>query len=143
MHTHLLSCNDLVAEEAIYHIFCMNRFRLQKNTSDKSRGQPIDPTMRRNFEWVCQWLEKEGDSELYTLAETHDKMEELSEGSECYSKKYLKEKLIDHYGNHIYFGEHVGRPNPLCFKDMAAWVLGDFKKNSHQSAIDVIIAAAK
>ena len=37
----------------------------------------------------------------------------------------------------------VDQTNPLCFKDMAAWVLGDFKKNSHQSAIDVIIAAAK
>ena len=143
VHTRLLSCNDLVAEEAIYHISYMNRFRLQKNTSDKSSGRPIDPVMRRNFERVRQWLEEKGDSELYTLAETHGKMQELSKGSECYSLKYLKQKLIDYYGNHVYFCEHPGRPNVLCFKDMAAWVLEDFKKKSHQSAIDVITAAAK
>ena len=99
--------------------------------------------MIRNFERVCQWLEEQGVSDLYTLAEIHDKTEELSEGSECYSKKYLKEKLVDHYGNHIHFCEHPGRPNLLYFKDMAAWVLEDFKKKSHQGAIDVITAAAK
>ena len=32
----------------------------------------------------------------YALAEIHSKVEELSEGNECYSKKYLKEKLINH-----------------------------------------------
>ena len=30
VYTRLLSYNDLVTEEAIYHISCMNRFRLQK-----------------------------------------------------------------------------------------------------------------
>ena len=81
----------------------MNRFRLLKNTSDRSSGRTIDSTMIRNFERVCQWLEEQGVSDLYTLAEIHDKTEESSEGSECYSKKYLKEKLVDHYGNHIHF----------------------------------------
>ena len=58
-------------------------------------------------------------------------------------KSILKKKLIDHYSNHIHFCEHPGRPNLLCFKDMAAWVLEDFKNKSHQSAIDVITATAK
>ena len=70
-------------------------------------------------------------------------MEGLSEGSECYSQKCLIEKLIDHYGNGIYFCEHPGRPNLLCFKDIAAWVLKNFEKNGYQSATDVITAAAK
>ena len=39
----------------------------------------------KNFERVCQWLEKEGDSELYTLAEIHGKMKEL--------RKILKKKI--------------------------------------------------
>ena len=127
VHTRLLSYNDLVAEEEIYHISCMNRFRLQKNTSHRSSEQPKDPTMMRNFKRERWWLEEEGDSELYTLAEPHGKMEELSQGSGCYSKKYLKEKLIDHYGNHIYFSEHPGRPNLLCFKDIASLVLRSHK----------------
>ena len=142
VHSRLTSCNDLVAEEAIYHISCMNRFRLQINKSHK-RGRPLDSTRMENFQRVCQWLEEEGDSELYTLSEVHSKMEELSEDTECYSKKYLKEKLIEYYGNHIYFTERPGRPNLLCFKDMASWILADFKKKQNQSPIDIIDAAAK
>ena len=56
----------------------MNCFRLQKNISDRSSGQPIDPNVMRNFERVCQWLEEEEDSELYTLVEIHRKMEDLA-----------------------------------------------------------------
>ena len=70
------SCNDLVAAETIYHISRMNRFRLLKNTCDKSSGRTIDSTTMRNFGRVCQWLEEQGHSDLYTLAEIHDKMEE-------------------------------------------------------------------
>ena len=77
VHTHVLSCNDLVAEEPIYYVSFMNCFWFQKNTSDRSSGQAIDPTMMRNFEKVCQWLEEEGDGELYTLAEIHGIMQEL------------------------------------------------------------------
>ena len=94
VHTRLLSCSDLVAEEAIYHISCINRVRRQKNTSDKSSGRPIDPNMMRNFERVCQWLEEEGDNEFYTLAEIYGKMEELAVVSECYSKIYLKDQIF-------------------------------------------------
>lgn len=50
VHTHVLSCNDLVAEEPINDVSFMNCFWFQKNTSDRSSGQAIDPTMMRNFE---------------------------------------------------------------------------------------------
>lgn len=66
--------------------------------------------------------------------------EEVREGSECYFKKYLKEKLIDHYGHHIYFCENHGIPNLLSFKGMAACVLKDFKKKGHQNANDATTA---
>ena len=36
----LLTCNDLVAEEAVYHNSCMNRFRLEKMNSGK-KGRPV------------------------------------------------------------------------------------------------------
>ena len=75
-----------------------------------------------NLERICQWLEEEGDCELYS------KMEELSGFSECYSMKYLKDKLIEHNEDHIYFADRPGRLNLLCFKDMTAWELADFKR---------------
>ena len=121
VHSRLNSCNDLVAEEAIYHISCMNRFRLQTNKNNK-RGRPLDATMTMNYERICQWLEEEDDCELYTLSEIH------SDFSECYLKKYLKDKLIQHYGDHIYFAERPVRPSLLCFKDITAWILAAFKR---------------
>ena len=33
----LLSCHDLVAEEAVYHNACMNKFRLDRLTAEKKR----------------------------------------------------------------------------------------------------------
>ena len=50
----------------------------------------------------------EGDGELHTLADIYKKMVELSEGTECYHRKYLKTKLIDHYKEHIYVFESDG-----------------------------------
>ena len=42
---------------------------------------------------VCGWQEVEADSKLYTLSEIYCKMEELTEGTSCYTEKYLKVKL--------------------------------------------------
>ena len=64
VHSHLMSCNDLVAEEAIYHVSCMNRFRLQIKSENK-RGRPLHSTTMRNFQRNCQWLEEESDSKHY------------------------------------------------------------------------------
>ena len=37
----LLSCHDLVAEEAVYHNACMNKFRLDRLTAEKEEDQLI------------------------------------------------------------------------------------------------------
>ena len=75
------SCFDLVAEEAVYHISCMNRFRLVKSTTEKPSWRPVNSLMMKNFLKVCQWLD-EGDGELHTLADIYNKMVELSERTE-------------------------------------------------------------
>ena len=56
----LQSCNDLVAEEVIYHTACMHRFKFNKKT-DKNVGRPVDPALMNGFEKICHWLEEEGD----------------------------------------------------------------------------------
>ena len=48
VHFRLWNCNDLVAQEAIYHISCMKHFRLWM-PSGKKRGRPIDSYMSENF----------------------------------------------------------------------------------------------
>ena len=107
MRHRLNSRIDLVAEEAVYHIICMNRFRLAKPTADKSPGRPMSTPMMENFRRVCHWLD-EGDGDLHTLTKIYDKMIEQSDGTECYHRKYLKTKLIENYKEHIYFFQSEG-----------------------------------
>ena len=49
----LQSCNDLVAEEAVYHSSCMINFRLYVQT-ENARGRPTDTTMLDVFYRTCE-----------------------------------------------------------------------------------------
>ena len=92
----LLACNDLCAEEALYHDKCMMKFQLRVTSSYK-KGRPNNAVMMENFAKVCNWLEETSDCETCTFAELHDKMVELSEDSPCYARKTLRRKLTEHY----------------------------------------------
>jgi len=135
------SCFDLVAEEAIYHITCMNRFRLVKPT-DNASGRPFNSKMMDNFLKVCQWLD-EGDGELHTVTDICNKMVELSEETECYHRKYLKTKLIEHYKEHVYVFKSDGRSDIVGFKHMSGFFMEEFMKKTNQTSTDMIMAAAK
>jgi len=52
VHSRLMTCNDLVAEEAVYHIFChVNFFRVKKF---ESSCRPKDYMKAETFENLCQ-----------------------------------------------------------------------------------------
>ena len=138
----LLTCNDLVAEEAVYHNSCMNRFRLEKMNSGK-KGRPVNISMMVAYEKVCNWLENETDCELYTLKEVHEKMSSLCDGDEVYTIKTLKNKLQETYKDHIYFSQLPGRENVICFRNMADRIIFEMKKKPQQTKSDIILAAAK
>lgn len=100
------------------------------------------------FQILCQWLESESDAELYTLAEFHAKMEELSSDSEVYSIKRLKQKLREHFENFIFFAEVEERGTVLCFRNMASYIINDKwhiekKENGEEEAEHNVVAAAK
>ena len=115
----LKSCNDLVAEEAIYHFACMTKFRL-KRSSNKQRGKPVDKSLHESFNSVCEWLEREGDCELHTIAEIQDRMRGECDGQyAAYSPEYTKKKLKERYKDTMYFAEMTGLPDAVCFKEMA------------------------
>ena len=138
----LLSCNDLVAEEALYHFKCMLNFRL-KHPSENKKGRPTDIAMMNNFEKICHWLEEDSGCELYTLTELHDKMINVSEGSPCYSKKSLKRKLVECYGDHISFAQRPGQPDLIYFRNFSWFIMNEFKKIRMQTPLDIINAAAR
>ena len=138
----LLTCNDLVAEEAVYHLNCMNKFRLERFDAGKT-GRPINTTMMDAYDKACCWLENESDCELYTLKEVHEKMASLSDNGEVYTIKTLKRKLKDKYKEHIYFTQLSGRENVIGFRNMTDRILNEMKKKGQQTKEDIIIAAAK
>ena len=139
----LQSCNDLVAEEAVYHSSCMTNFRLYVQT-ENARGRPTDTTMLDVFYRTCEWLENVADSELYTINEFLVKMRELNNGEDVtYSVRTVKKKLQEYYENRICFSELPGRAVVFCFKDMASYIINEMKRKSIESKDDIIIAAAK
>ena len=138
----LAGCSDLVAEEAIYHTSCMNRFRLWV-PSENQRGRPVDQSMMENFKRICIWLEEEGDSELYTIQEILEKMKELAGDTPCYSIKHLRRKLTEYYKEHIFFAKLPGKSDLVCFRDMASFLLNKLRKMEKQTSNDIIVTAAK
>ena len=62
-----------------------------------------------------EWLEKDGDSELYILQVLFARMGELNSGNaSTYSEKLMQSKLKEKYRDHIYFTNLPGRPNIAC-----------------------------
>ena len=58
--------------------------------------------------------------------------------------EYLKVKLRRCYSEHIFFAEEPGRNNLICFKDIASFILGKFKKlKKTQKAKEIISPATK
>ena len=139
---HLESCNELVAEKAVYHASCMANFILKK-PGTKKKGRPVDLDMADNFNKLCTWLEETSDCEMYTLKDFHDKMYELSDSKCIYSERRLKQKLKDHFKEHIYFTEFPGKADVICFRDTASHIIYNLKNKPVETKEDVIIAAAK
>ena len=150
----LQNCIDLVAVEAFYHKSCHCRFYFNKNNpsmpvADKLGGRPIDESMHETFMKLCQWLEKESESELFTLDELHEEMQSISpRNGSMYSIKRLKQKLQDHYKELLFFAEFKGRKNVVCFRNMASFIINEkwYKERSSNVTDEVnriVSAAAK
>ena len=99
--------------------------------------------MADSFNKLCNWLEETSDCEMYTLKDFHDKMYELSDSKCIYSERRLKQKLKDHFKEHIYFTEFPGKADVICFRDRASHIIYKLKNKPVETKEDVIIAAAK
>ena len=147
----LHDCLDLVAVEAKYHSKCQLKFCCETSADTGFQpflGRPTDAVMVEHFSVLCNWLENDGGSKLYTLAELRHKMIELTGSSNVYSDKRLKQKVELHYGNHIYFAELNGKQNVVCFRNMANYILhrtwyAERKENVEDEARRIVVAAAK
>ena len=118
-----LDNTDLVAVEARYHFQCRKDFKpkLPKQTTP---GRPIDKDKQFYVEELCSWLESE--AEIHTLSEIHNQMAEIA-GSEdtIYSRKWLKTKIKEKYGDHVTFIEEEGKSSKVCFSNIVDYLIND------------------
>ena len=96
---------------------------------------------------LCQWLEVE--SELYTLKELKEKMLEfVGDEDNIYSVKWLKEKLKSRYGEYVFFADVEVRPDVVCFKRLAGYIINEQwylsrKQSADDEAQRIVQLAAK
>ena len=52
-------------------------------------------------------------------------MAEIAGSEDIYSKKWLKMKVQERYGNHVLFTEIAGKSNVVCLRDTAHFLIND------------------
>ena len=89
-------------------------------------------------------MEKDGDFQFYTLQELIVKTEELNSGNaSTYSEKSQQSQLKKKYCDHIYFTNLPGRPNIVCFRDMASCISYEQKRKTGETKKSIITAVTK
>ena len=75
-------------------------------------------------------------------------LQEISDSSEVYTVKRLKQRLQEHYQEFIFFAEVEGHGNAVCFKNIAKYIINEKwysekKANIEDKAERIVITAAK
>lgn len=104
---------------ATYHQQCSVVFRTGKSMtsseSQKKVGRPQDENRDEAFLKICShMMENEGD--VFSIADLCDQMDrECGEGI-SYSRKYFKQKLLEHFGDNIVIGQISGSNDLVLFR---------------------------
>ena len=135
----LSSCNDLRAEDAIYHTVCNSNFRTGKSkpkqfeqtgeSSSQKRGRRCD-LAKEAAEYLV-----ENDDEQITVCDLTDMMAKLC--LEPYSNKWMKKKLENHFGDDIIFANSDGKSNVVTFLPTAKKILTEFYDNNDPTSDDI------
>ena len=115
----LISMNDLVAEEALHKLCDTNFSRGSSFNTDDAGARKQDEFQLELFDEFFTWLETELEHSLFILEQIHQKMisrDKFSDNSLMYSKKHLRNMLVDRYQEKMYFTSQERRTDVLCFK---------------------------
>ena len=122
------SCNDLVAVETRYHDSCRITFlnsdkMLNAGENKNVSGRRAEAEKSFYFDQLCDWVEQE--AECYTITELCQKMIEMAGSPTVYTAKWLKTKLIEKYGDHVFFAESKGKSDIVCLRDLADLIVNN------------------
>ena len=142
----LLGINDLVAEEALLHKRCNSNFSCGGTQTPEGKiGRKRDNERLELFNEFCDWLDKQMEHRLFTLDQLHEKLFSLDKTPNkdlAYTKRYLKEKLLEIYEDQLYFTSQERRSNVLCFKDATATIIREHQENNEGDEKTKIIKSA-
>lgn len=163
----LLIVCDLPAADAVYHQVCSSNFRTGKpiplnfvhnETVQKKQklgrryksphegGRPALDDRCQAFIKVTEFLE-ENDDERNTISDLVDKMAEYlaDSNAESYSQRYMKDRLIEHFGDRVIVTTVNGKSNVATMRQTAESVLLEFHANQSKDPMiqkKIILEAA-
>ena len=142
---------DLPAADAMYHHNCYTNFirgRQPPCQSISESGRYDDSVKLNLFTEMCEWFESCND-QLCSLVELREWMIKKSGNEDMvYTVQSIKRKLIERYGDHLFFGELHGRRDIVCLKNMASYIINakwyaERKENVGEESERIITAAAR
>lgn len=105
---------NLRTSKAMYHQKCNLKFR-QKSTN-LSVGRPQNENRHAAFLKVIDFM-NDHEGEAFTISELIDVMKsKCADNVEEYCPKFLKTKLIQHFGENICFLQCTGKPDYIIFR---------------------------
>ena len=126
---------DLPAADCVYHRSCSTNFRNNKripvkyreNTEKDKGGRPENQVQYEAFREVCDILEL-GDEEKLSIPELVAIMEEkLSDtGFPAYARRYMKKKLLDHYGDDVTVIGEVRKNDIFTYRPQVSSILRQY-----------------
>lgn len=144
---------DLVTAGAVYHGQChvnFLTFRNVRNAQDATvkKGAPINQKLHDAFLQLVDFLETS--EEPYSTSELSEKFEQFS-GGEMYSLRYLKDKLVKHFGDRIMFLNRNGLSDVVIMREVNERIIINLYEESKrkpsqgkmETAADVVLSEIK
>ena len=148
---------DLHAADAIYHQACSVNFRIGKDIPQEytkevkiaKKGRPQLEERNDAFMKVVEYIMTNDDeittlSDLVSIMECH--LKEINSDLDAYTPRYMKGRLIEHFGTRISISNAFGTLNVVVLRETAENILHDFYKETKRSDVeeekDRIIKAA-
>ena len=130
---------DLYAAECVYHHACSVNFRSGRckpqhyhndlEIKRRKPGRPIDEDQEQAFMKVCAYLE-DNDEEQLTILHLREQMKEYLKNTESvpFGNQYLKEKLIEHYGENVHISGGEGLHTIVTMREKTSQILRSYFK---------------
>ena len=97
------------------------------------------------FEQLCDLLESSCENDLFSIDQLHQRITDIMQSEQVYSKKHLQWKREERYGKYIFFGKGN---NVIGFTDICSFLINDKWHNERKNDIAndserIVKAAAK